>query len=490
MNRAVKVSPMRSGSDGAGAMIVPESALSSANDMGSWSNRQAQRNYTHADREFKTRDNDEEGETPLLHGQPAAVKATDTSAANHMGSKEGGTMTPIVKSATGGYNRQPAFGTLSAHLPSHASKAPNCRARLWACVDTPSSSICAQIFSIFIMALILVSVVTFCMETLPEFHKKNVTVWFGIETFCIVIFTVEFILRISSAPNTCKFMYDIYTIIDIGAIFPYYLEVGIDVQDGVMFNVSEASFSAAFLRVFRLLRVLRVFKMARYLSWMKLFTVSIKQSLPPLGMFTFFVAIVITVFGCFIFYLEKGVWTTVNGESMYVVASGPLAGSPSQFSSIPEAMYWCIITMTTVGYGDMFPLTTAGKLVAAAASLTGIFVLAIPITIISSNFNREYEREKKERAEAHAKMQMLRNHFRRRKTGFSTLADEIENMVTHKTAQYKKKVVSMIDASRSELIDEIEELVRLAYDTRVKYDKVHSSQEREAVTVLNRNATM
>lgn len=474
MNRDAKVSPMHhrssstSSSEGAEPVIVPESAL-----------------WTNDGKEYKNSQAD----------GAAAAKATEISP---MGSKEGHLPFKQLpfKQASAENVTKLALRTFASANPEgriHASKAPNCRARLWACVDTPSSSKCAQIFSIFIMALILISVVTFCLETLPEFHKKNMLFWFTIETFCIAIFTAEFLLRIASAPNTCKFMYDIYTIIDIGAIFPYYLEVGIDLQDGVMFNVSEASFSAAFLRVFRLLRVLRVFKMARYLSWMKLFTVSIKQSLPPLGMFLFFVAIVITVFACFIYYLEKGVWLEVNGNSMYVVASGPLKGTPSQFGSIPEAMYWCIITMTTVGYGDMYPLTTSGKLVAAAASLTGIFVLAIPITIISSNFNREYERDKKERAEAHAKMQMLRNHFRRRKTGFSTLADEIENMVTHKTAQYKKKVVRMIDASRSELIDEIEELVRLAYDTRVKYDKVNANtdtDEDEAVTVLNRNSSV
>jgi len=258
-----------------------------------------------------------------------------------------------------------------------------------------------------------------------------------------------------------KFMYDMYTIIDIGAIFPYYLEVALDIHDGVMFNAtSDSSFSAAFLRVFRLLRVLRVFKMARYLSWMKLFTISIKQSAPLLGMFTFIVIIIITVFACCIYYLERGVRTVVNGQHVYVTPGGQI----SQFSSIPDSMYWCFITMTTVGYGDMYPLSTPGMFVAAAAGISGIMILAVPITIISSNFNREYEREKKERAEQHARMQMLRNHFRRNKSGKASLTDEIENMVTHKTAQYKQRVTSMIDTSRSALIKDLEKIVKEHYD--------------------------
>merc|ERR1711959_330615 len=118
--------------------------------------------------------------------------------------------------------------------------------------------------------------------------------------------------------------------------------------------------------------------------------------------------------------------------------------------------------MTTVGYGDMYPLSAPGMVVAAGASLTGIFVLAIPITIISSNFNREYEREKKKRQEAAAAVAIMRGHLRRRKDGGASLAEEIENMVAHNTKQYKSKVTSMIDQSRMELIDEINEMVKLA----------------------------
>jgi voltage-gated potassium channel Kch len=316
------------------------------------------------------------------------------------------------------------------------------------------------------MSLIVLSVVTFCIETLPEFHRKNQIVWFTIESVCILAFTIEFILRAISTPNCKKFLLDAYTIIDLLAIVPFYFElpqVIDDVSDGIMGNDETSGVSTAFFRVLRLLRVLRVFKMARYLSWMNLFTVSIKQSLQPLGMFCFFVLIVVIVFATIIFYLERGSWVTIDGTDIYVNA----IGEPSKFVSIPDAMYWCFITMTTVGYGDMYPVTVGGKFVAALASVTGIFVLAIPITIISSNFNREYEREKRERAEAQAKMQMIRNHFSMKKRGLNALSDEIQNMITHKTAVYKRQVADLIDASRIELIDEIEELVKLAYQCRI-----------------------
>merc|ERR1712227_96796 len=118
-------------------------------------------------------------------------------------------------------------------------------------------------------ALIVISVVTFCVETLPMFHKKHVLFWWILETACIFVFTIEFALRVVSAPNTCKFMYDAYTIIDIVAILPYYVELALDLGDGKLLNnLDDQAFSSSFLRVFRLLRVLRVFKMARYLSWM------------------------------------------------------------------------------------------------------------------------------------------------------------------------------------------------------------------------------
>ena len=167
-------------------------------------------------------------------------------------------------------------------------------------------------------------------------------------------------------------------IVDFLAIAPFYVEL--------MLVGSPSGSSSAILRILRLIRVFRVFKVSRYLPWVGVFTAALAASVQPLLMLVFVLAIAVVVFSSAIYYAERGEYDTVRKVFAYPT------GEVSPFQSIPDSMWWAIVTMTTVGYGDMVPITPAGRFIASIAALSGILVLAIPITIISTNFNAEYEK--------------------------------------------------------------------------------------------------
>jgi voltage-gated potassium channel Kch len=184
----------------------------------------------------------------------------------------------------------------------------------------------------------------------------------------------------------------VLNIIDFVSILPFYVE---------LMAGGEAASGSSAIRVVRLVRVFRVFKISRYLTWVKIFAEALIQSWQPLAMLVFVMGIATVVFSSALYYAERDMLNPKTQQANVV--------------SIPDAFWWCIITMTTVGYGDKVPMTAVGKLIAAVTSLCGILVLAVPITVISTNFNEQYAAVKKRQETIRAKMLLLKNQFKKRR---------------------------------------------------------------------------
>lgn len=252
------------------------------------------------------------------------------------------------------------------------------RRDIWLLLDDPSSSISARIVSAVIVLTILFSTFSFCLETLPYFHNKSGAVFEGIETTCILIFTLEFILRISCTPTPRTYFLDTLNVIDLIAIMPFYIELIVESTNDIS--------KSGMLRALRLIRVFRMLKVGRYLRWMRVFGKTLSASIAPLSMMMFIISISILLVSTLVYYAERGTWNTAT--KMYERYQQDEVND--FFGSIPTTFWWCIITMTTVGYGDVYPVTWLGRSIASATFLTGIAFFAIPISVISGNFHGEY----------------------------------------------------------------------------------------------------
>ena len=208
-----------------------------------------------------------------------------------------------------------------------------------------------KIFDIVLLILIFLSVMTVLLESVTSIREASPVFFIDSEWIFTIFFTLEYLLRIFSHPKPEKYIFSFFGIEDLLAILPTYL--------GLFFD--QSTFLLTF-RALRLLRMFRVFKLARYLKEAAMLIKALRASIYKIIIFFGTVLSLVLILGT-LFYLIEG---EKNG-----------------FNSIPQSIYWAIVTITTVGYGDIAPVTVVGKILASIAMLTGYSIIAVPTGIIT-----------------------------------------------------------------------------------------------------------
>lgn len=223
----------------------------------------------------------------------------------------------------------------------------------------------------FIISLIVLNVIALILETIEPVREKYLEFFQKFELFSVLIFSIEYVLRVWTANlkpgfktpvwGNLKYTTTPLAIVDLLAILPFYLPfLGVDLR---------------LFRMFRIFRLFRLFKIARYLTALALINRVIKQKKEEL-----FISLVFTTF-----------LLLITSTLMYYVENN---AQPEHFSSIPETMWWGIATLTTVGYGDVYPITPLGKLLGGGIAVIGIGLFALPTGILASGFSEELARKK------------------------------------------------------------------------------------------------
>jgi voltage-gated potassium channel len=243
------------------------------------------------------------------------------------------------------------------------------REKLWSIIEDNTTKK-GRIFDYCIQSLILLSLVAFAIETLPGLSEQTQNLLHAFEIFCVVIFTIEYFLRIYVAKKPFKYIFSFYGIVDLLAILPFYLATTLDFRA---------------LRSLRILRLFRAFKLVRYNRALKRFHIAAKLVREELVLFFIISLIAIYLTAAGIYFFEN-------------------QAQPDSFSSIFHSFWWAVVTLTTVGYGDVYPITVGGKIFTFFVLIIGVGVVTIPAGLVASALSRarhieEQEKEQEEKDE-------------------------------------------------------------------------------------------
>jgi voltage-gated potassium channel len=207
-------------------------------------------------------------------------------------------------------------------------------------------------FDISLILLITASVAVIMLDSISGLHRSYGALYLRLEWIFTVAFTLEYFTRIWCAPNRKGYLLSVYGIVDLLALLPTYLALLLP--------------QAAPLLIIRLLRILRIFRVLRLLSLLSeanYLAAALRRSARKIFVFFSLMIILATIFGCLMYVAE---------------------GAENGFESIPKSIYWAIVTITTVGYGDVVPLTAIGRAISAVGMLIGYAVIAVPTGIITA----------------------------------------------------------------------------------------------------------
>jgi len=219
------------------------------------------------------------------------------------------------------------------------------------------TNVAGRIFDFTIQLLIVLSLISFSVETLPDLSAESKQLLRKIEIFTVSVFTVEYLLRIIVADKKLRFIFSFYGLIDLAAILPFYLATGLDLRS---------------LRVIRLFRLFRAFKLVRYSRAVQLFHRAFLISKEELVLFLIACLMMLYIAAVGIYYFENQT-------------------QPETFSSVFSSLWWSVVTLTTVGYGDVYPITIGGRIFTFFLLIVGVSTIAIPSGIIASALGRARE---------------------------------------------------------------------------------------------------
>ncbi len=221
----------------------------------------------------------------------------------------------------------------------------------------------------FIIALIVLNVTGVILETVPEIGKVYAGYFYALELFSVAVFTVEYLVRVWISAENPKFgpgikgklryIFSPIALIDLIVIIPFYLSLFISID----------------LRYLRLLRLLRLLKLSHYIRSMDIFLKVVTSELASLASAVFAVLVLVVLAACVMFALEH-------------------KAQPDAFKSVLDAIWWAVVTLTTVGYGDITPVTAGGKILAIMIMLLGVGTVALPAGMLAARFSEELQNRK------------------------------------------------------------------------------------------------
>lgn len=226
--------------------------------------------------------------------------------------------------------------------------------------DTPRG----KLFDVALIVCILVSVLLVIIESMEGLPSYLNTPFVILEYIFTAFFTFEYLTRIYCSPQPRKYIFSFFGIVDLLATLPLYI--------GLLFPGARY---LLIIRAFRLIRIFRVFKLFHFLNEGERLLTALKDSSKKIAVFFLFVVILVTSIGTIMYMIEGSL-------------------HESQFSNIPNSIYWAIVTMTTVGYGDITPVTGFGKLLSALVMLIGYTIIAVPTGIVSASMMKDYKRRR------------------------------------------------------------------------------------------------